>query len=310
MQKDLLKHFKAFDIITILYALVSGIIMLFAAFKLENVQTRLLIRIVVISIVVVVAFFLYGKKNPILNVIRNFYFVPVLIYFISEGDYINNILFPDLDRYMVNFELTLFSAHPGVVMSDVLHFRWFSELMSLIYLLYFALVIFFVVRIYSKYRDRYDYVAFVINMMFYMIFFIFMLCPVAGPQYYLVPPENQTPEGFFFRDIARWIFLKTDLPASAFPSISSLLLCYIGYLTFVNIKPLFKYVLPLCILILIASIYLKLHYAVDVIAGLLSFPAFYWISSRTYVWINNLLGGNIHSLGDLFYSIPKAYGKR
>jgi membrane-associated phospholipid phosphatase len=126
----------------------------------------------------------------------------------------------------------------------------------------------------------------------------------------LVPPENQIPDGFFIRDITRWIFLKTDLPASAFPSISSLLLCFIGYLTYQNIRPLFKYVLPLAILTLVASVYLKLHYAVDVIAGLLSFPAFYWISSRTYYWINNLLGGNIHSLGDLFYSIPKAYGKR
>lgn len=310
MQKDLLKHFKEFDIITILYSLVSGIILLFAAFKLENVQTRLLIRIAIIAIVVVIAFFLYGKKNPVLNIIRNFYYVPVLFYFISEGDYINNILFPDLDRYMVNFELTLFSDHPGVVMSKILHFKWFSELMSLIYLFYFVLAVYFIGRIYIQYRDRYDYVAFLINMMFYMIFLIFMLCPVAGPQYYLVPPDNQIPEGYFFRDIARWIFLKTDLPASAFPSISSLFLCFIGYLTFRNIKSLFKFVLPLCILILIASVYLKLHYAVDVIAGLLSFPAFYWISSRTFYLINNLLGGNIHSLGDLFYSIPKAYGKR
>lgn len=310
MQKDLLKHFKEFDIITILYAFISGVILLFAAFKLENVQTRLLIRIAIIAIVVVIAFFLYGKKNTILNIIRNFYFVPVLLYFLSEGDYINNILFPDLDKYMVNFELTLFSDHPGVAMSKILHFKWFSELMSFIYLLYFALVIYFVVRVYRHYRDRYDYIAFLINMMFYMIFIIFILCPVAGPQYYLVPPDNQIPEGYFFRDIARWIFLKTDLPASAFPSINSLFLCFIGYLTYRNIKPLFKYVLPLCFLILIASVYLKLHYAVDVIAGLLSFPAFYWISSRTYYWINNLLGGNIHSLGDLFYSIPKAYGKR
>lgn len=230
--------------------------------------------------------------------------------FFSEGDYINNILFPDLDKYMVNFELTLFSEHPGVAMANLLHFRWFSELMSLIYLMYYVVVIYFVIRIYRNYRESFDYVVFLICMMFYMIFFIFMLCPVAGPHYYLIPPENQIPEGYFFRDITRWIFLKTDFPASAFPSISSLLLCFIGYLTYSNAKSLFKYVLPLSIFILIASVYLKLHYAIDVIAGLLSFPAFYWMSSRTFFWINNFLDGNINSIGDFFYSIPKMYGKR
>lgn len=310
MQKELLRYFKEFDIITIIYALVSGVILLFASLKLDNVQTRLLIRVAIIALVVFIAFFLQNKNHPLLKAIRNFYFVPVLFYFLSEGDYINNILFPDLDRYMVNFELTLFSEHPGVAMANFLHFKWFSELMSLIYLLYYLLVVFFFLKIYRNYRDRFDYVVFMICMMFYMVFLIFILCPVAGPQYYLVPPDNQIPEGYFFRDIARWVFLKTDLPAEAFPSISSLFLCFMAYLTYRNVPAMFKVVVPLAILILIASVYLKIHYAVDVIAGLLSFPALYWISSGTYYWINNFLGGNINSLGDLFYSLPQAYGKR
>lgn len=310
MHKELLRRFKEVEVITIVYAIITGIILLFASFKLGQTQTRILLRISIIAIIVFVAFFIHNKKHPFLQIIRNFYFIPLLLYFISEGDYINNIFFPDLDRYMVNFELTLFSEHPGVFMSNVLHFKWFSEFMSLTYLMYYGLFIFILVKIYKSYRQHFDYVAFLISMILYMIFFIFMVCPVAGPQYYLVPPDNQIPEGYFFRDIARWIFLKVDLPASAFPSISSLLLCLIGYLTYRHMRSLFHIILPLSVLILIASVYLKLHYAVDVIAGILSFPALYWISSRTFFLINNFLEGNIHSLGDFFYSIPKMYGKR
>jgi hypothetical protein len=309
MQKDILRRFKEFDVITILYALVSGIILLFASFKLDNIQTRLLIRIAIIAIIVFIAFFLDNKKNRALRIIRNFYFLPVILYFISEGDYINNIFFPDLDRYMANFELTIFSEHPGVAMSKALHFKWFSELMSISYLMYYLIFVYFFVRIYRKNRDQFAYVSFVVNMIIYMTFIIFILCPVAGPQYYLVPPDNQIPDGYIFRDLARWIFLKTDLPASALPSLSSLLLCVICYLAFRNLKPLFKVILPLSILILIASVYLKLHYAVDVFAGLLSFPALYWISSRTFYWVNNFLNGNINSWEDFMYSIPRMYGK-
>lgn len=310
MQKELLGRFKEFDIITILYAFVTGIILLFASFRLDDIQTKLLIRMAVIALIVVIAFFLYNKHNPFLRIIRNFYFLPVLLYFISEGDYINNIFFPDLDKYMVNFELTLFSDHPGVVMSQVFDFRWFSEFMSLSYLMYYVIFIYFIIRIYRRNQDNFDYIAFLITMTVYLIFFIFILCPVAGPQYYLVPPDNQIPDGYFIRDIARWIFLKTDHPASAFPAISSVLLCLICLLTYRNIRSIFKFILPLALIILIASVYLKIHYAIDVIAGLLAFPAIYWISSRTYSWINNFLKGNVNSWNDLFYSIPKMYGKR
>jgi membrane-associated phospholipid phosphatase len=310
MYKELLRRFKAFDVITMLYAFATGVILLFASFKLEDIQTKLLIRMTVISLIVILALFLDNKTNPFLKIVRHFYFLPVLLYFISEGDYINNIFFPDLDRYMVNFELTLFSDHPGVVMAKILHFRWFSEFMSLSYLMYYGIFIYFILRIYRKEKEQFDYVVFLINMSVYLIFFIFILCPVAGPQYYLIPPDNQIPEGFFIRDFARWIFLKTDHSASAFPSMNAVLLCFISYLTYRNIRPVFKYVLPLTVLILIASVYLKVHYAVDVIAGLLSFPAIYWMSSRTYLWINNFLGGNVNSWNELLFSIPKMYGKR
>jgi membrane-associated phospholipid phosphatase len=81
-------------------------------------------------------------------------------------------------------------------------------------------------------------------------------------------------------------------------------------MVFLSLRPLFKYVLPLSLLILIATIYLKVHYTIDVIAGILSFPAIYWLGSRTYAWINNILNGNIHSFSEFLYSIPKVYGKR
>jgi membrane-associated phospholipid phosphatase len=142
-----------------------------------------------------------------------------------------------------------------------------------------------------------------------MTFLIFIFCPVAGPQYYLVPPDNQIPDGGIIRNATYWLLIHFDIPASGFPSISALMLCFMLYLAYQNMKSLVKYLLPLAVLILLATIYLKIHYAIDVIAGLLSFPALFWLSSRTYDWINNFLDGNIHSLSDLLYSIPKVYGK-
>jgi membrane-associated phospholipid phosphatase len=306
MHKELIRKFKAFDIITIAYALATGIILLFASLKLNNVQTHILVRIAVIGLILFIGLVLNDKKSPFARIIRNFYFLPLLFYFISEGDYINNVFFPDLDRYIANFELTLFSEHPGVVLSNIFSFRWFSELMSLVYLVYYLLFIYFFIRVYIKNNEQFEYVAFVVSMIFYMLFIIFMLCPVAGPQYYLIPPENQIPAGFHIRDVARWIFIIFDQPAFTFPSMSAVMMCVISYLTYRNLKPFFKFMLPLAILVCIASIYLKIHFTIDVIAGLLAFPALYWMSSRTYLWIDNFLNGNVTSISGFFYSM---YGK-
>lgn len=309
MHKELLRKFEAFDIITIAYSVVSGIILLFASFKLQDIQTRLLVRMSIIAFIVFVAMVLSDKENPFLRILRNFYFLPLLLYFVSEGDYLNNVFFPDLDKYMANFELTIFSGHPGVYLSNLFDYRWLSELMSLIYLSYYVLLIVFLVKIYRKHDKAYGQTAFLISITFYMLFIIYMLCPVAGPQYSLVPPDNHIPEGFFIRDLAHWVITKFDLPASAFPSSNALILCFIVLLVFRNYRTRFKFYLPLAILIIISTIYLKLHYTIDVIAGLLAFPAFYWIGTRTYDLIMNFLNGNVKSWSDFFFSIPKAYGK-
>lgn len=309
MHKELLRRFEAFDIITIAYVIVSGIIMLFGSFKLENIQTRLLIRIAIVAIVVFMALIMHNKNNPFLRALRYFYFIPLILYFNVEGDYINNIFFPDMDRYMANFEITLFTVHPGVALSNIFHFKWVSEFMAFVYLNYYALFIYFLVSIYLKNSKLFSYVAFLISMTIYLLCFIFMLCPVAGPQDYLVPPDNHIPDGYLLRNITHWLVFRLEIPASTFPSTSSLILCFITYLVYKNMKPLFKFVLPLVIMVLISTIYLKLNYTIDVIAGLLSFPAIYWLSSHTYSWINNILEGNVNSISDFFSSIPRMYGK-
>lgn len=310
MQKELLRKFEAFDIITIAYAVVSGLLLIIGSFKLENTQTRLLIRIAIVAIILVIVLFLDNKTRPILKIIRYFYFLPLLFYFISEGDYMNNLFFPDLDKFMTNFEITIFSVLPGVWLSDILKFKWLADLMSLIYLSYFLLCFYFLVRVYSKHNNQFGLIVFLICMTYYILFIVYIFCPVAGPQYYLVPPDNQIPAGGIFRNFTHWLLIHIDISASAFPSSNALILSLISYLVYLNMRPFLKYILPIAFLIVIATIYLKIHYTIDVIAGVLSFPAIYWLSSRTYEWINNILNGNIHSLSDLFYSIPKVYGKR
>jgi hypothetical protein len=310
MHKEILRKFEAFDVITIAYAVLSGLLLLFGSFKLENVQTRILIRIAIVAIIVVVAIFLDKKTNPFLKIIRYFYFLPLLLYFISEGDYVHNIFFPDLDKYMANFELTIFSVHPGVWLSNALKFKFLSDIISLIYLSYFILCGYLFILVYKKNNNLFGLIVFLLLMTYYILFFVSMFCPVAGPQYYLVPPDNQFPVGGVFRNFTHWLLIHFDLPACAFPSASAIILCLISFITYMSMRPLFKFVLPLAILILIATIYLKIHYTIDVIAGLLSYPAIYWLSSRTYEWIDNILNGNIHSLSDFLNSIPKVYGKR
>jgi membrane-associated phospholipid phosphatase len=309
MNKELFRKFEAFDVITVAYSVVSGIILLFASFKLDDIQTHLLVRMAFIAFIVFAGLVLNDKENQFLKVLRNFYFLPIILYFVSEGNYQDNILFPDLDKYMANFEMTIFSGHPGVFLSNMLHYKWLSEFMCLTYLSYYVLILAFLIKIYRKHDLAFGQTAFLVCFTFYMLFIIYVLCPVAGPQYALVPPDNQIPEGFFIRDMAHWVITKFDLPASAFPSSNALILCFIVLLVYRNFRAKFKFYLPLAILIIFSTIYLKLHYTIDVIAGLLAFPAFYWIGTRTYDLITYFLNGNVKSWSDFFYSLPKAYGK-
>jgi membrane-associated phospholipid phosphatase len=117
---------------------------------------------------------------------------------------------------------------------------------------------------------------------FYLYYVIYAILPVAGPQYYFDTIANEPIPPYFFGKIMHHILLNVEQPTGAFPSSHVGLAIILNYIAFKHLKTLFYISLPFVIGICFATVYLKAHYAVDVLAALISAPIFIWISSLVY----------------------------
>jgi membrane-associated phospholipid phosphatase len=270
------------DLITIAYILITGIFIVFSSAKLQNILPHLLARVVILAII---SFLIYLDQNfskKAIKFLRLFYPLALLSYFYPETDYLNNIFFPNLDPIVANLEVTIFGGQPSVWFAEYCSWKWFNELMNFGYFSYYFLIFIVCFWIYRKSYENCTYGIFIVCMSFYMYYILFIIFPVAGPQFYLTPPDNQLPDAYIFREAIKLVHSLGEGPTAAFPSSHVGILCILLYLAFKFVPKLLKWIIPVGILLFLSTVYIKAHYVIDVIAGVLSFPTMYWLSSRAY----------------------------
>jgi len=280
--KKYLKITTPVDFITIVYICITAILIVFGKFRVDGI-VHLLTRIIFLFLIgLLVHFNQTLGSNKAFRFIRNFYPLMLLGYFYPETDYLNNIFFPNLDSFIANLEVTIFGGHPSIWFSAYFHWKWFNELMNFGYFSYYFLIFIVCYSLYLKSIENFRYGLFIICMSFYMYYILFILFPVAGPQFYLTPPDNQLPNAYFFSWAIRFVHDLGEGPTGAFPSSHVGIVLILIYLAYKFTPKLLKWLIPVSILLILSTVYIKAHYVIDVIAGVLSFPTMYWISSTTY----------------------------
>ena len=148
--------------------------------------------------------------------------------------------------------------------------------------------------------------TFIILSSFFIYYLIYMVLPVAGPQFYFPVigdeaaatgfyPEigyyfNQHPEitivqenkGGLFTELVCMAQSTGERPTAAFPSSHIGVATILLFLAFRAKKALFALLLPVYLLLCCATVYIKAHYLVDAIAGVVSGVLFYMLTSWMY----------------------------
>jgi len=287
--KKLVQFITPLDFITISYIFLTGILIIFCQAKLQDVASHLLMRTGFLALISLLIYLNWNiSNNKAIQFIRYFYPLALLGYFYPETDYLNNIFFANLDPFIANLEVTIFGGHPSIWFSQYIPWKWFNELMNFGYFSYYFLIFIVCYKLYLVSFEQFSHAIFVICMSFFIYYFLFILFPVAGPQFYLTPPDNQLPDAYLFSRLVKIIHDMGEGPTAAFPSSHVGIVLLLIYLAYKYIPKILKWLIPLSILLILSTVYIKAHYVVDVIAGILSIPTMYWLSSATYRHLKNI----------------------
>lgn len=226
--------------------------------------------------------------------------------------YALNTLFPNLDHVFARAEQSLFGYQPALHFADRLSHPLFSELMDMAYASYFPIIATVVLFYFFARYKEFERTAFIILASFFAFYAIYDLVPVTGPMYYYhavgvaqieqgvfpcvgdyfrthldMMPSPGYRDGLFYHLVTA-AHDSGERPTAAFPSshvgisVVCMLLAWRAHS-----RRLFFILLPFASLICLATVYIRAHYVIDVMAGLVVGVAFYvvwsWVARRLKV---------------------------
>ena len=276
------------------YLVLTTLLMLFTWVKLQNPESMLWGRFRVVAITA--AMWLVYRMVPcrLTRFVRIVAQMALLSWWYPDT-YEFNRMFPNLDHVFATYEQQLFHLQPALLFSQKISNAVFSELMHLGYASYFPLIAVVTLFYFFWRYAEFNRAVFVILASFFLYYVIFIFLPVTGPQYYyeavgldkiaqgIFPnlhdyfathDEPMTmpgySDGFFYQCVAS-AHATGERPTAAFPS------SHVGVTTILLFlawraknRILFFGILPFYVLMCMATVYIRAHYAIDVIGGWVS----------------------------------------
>ncbi len=296
----------ALEWLTLAYMALTLLIVLFASTKLGNPQAMVWdrVRLGAITLAMWVVYRLVPcRLTRLLRVVLQLSLLGTWY----ADTYELNKLFPNLDPVFASLEQGLFGCQPALLFSQHFPQAFFSELMNMAYASYFPIIATTVLFYFFCRYEQFERAAFVVLASFFAFYVIYDLVPVTGPMYYyhavgvdqvvrgvfpsvgdyfLTHTDMMTSPGWsdgLFYQLVADLHTSGERPTAAFPSshVGISVVCMLLVWRARNRK-LFFTLLPFALLICLATVYIRAHYAVDVIGGLVTGVAFYLLWGRVY----------------------------
>jgi membrane-associated phospholipid phosphatase len=147
-------------------------------------------------------------------------------------------------------------------------------------------------RDYEKFRN----VMLSVTLGFYLGYIGYMLMPTVGPRFYMADMFTKTVQGttMVSERVAHMLNALESTRRDCFPSLHTAITVIVTAYAFRYRRSLFWFLFPVNIGIIIATVYLRYHYVVDVIAGLFLAAFCLWAGPRlNEFWYKNISGRNV-----------------
>ena len=256
---------------------------------MEMLLERLAIVVVTLSLIMI-----YRKYPCKVTAFIRIGFQLALLSYWYPDTYDFNRLLPNLDHLFAAAEQTIFGSQPAYWFQRDFPQLWVSEALNMGYFAYYPLIAAIVCWHFVMRFDLFEKVSFVLASSFFIFYIIFILLPVAGPQFYfpVIGEENvlagvfpsvgdyfyyhpellpgaEHGQGFFY-SLVEQSQAVGEKPTAAFPSSHVGISTIIMLMGWRNSKKLALCMLPFYILLCLATVYIQAHYLIDVFAGLVS----------------------------------------
>ena len=302
------KGFTACEILTLIYMVITTIMTVGNWDEIDHPLTLLAVRAGILAGmgVLYLAYRLFPCRLTWL--LRSMFPLVMLAYWYPET-YNFARCYPYYDHVFAQADMDIWGFQPSIEFSKAVTSLFWCEALNMGYYSYYFMmggVLLFCLL--ARFKDSERYI-FIFLGSFFIYYLIFEFLPVAGPYYYFkaigldAARRGDYPDlGHYFATHGelihaevRGIFSKLvydiqvagENPVGAFPSSHvsmSTVTMLIAWHT--RNRWLFWCLMPLYLLLCVATVYIMAHYTVDTIAGLVSAVMLYYLMNWFYRWLH------------------------
>jgi membrane-associated phospholipid phosphatase len=277
---------KPVDILSIVFIALLAIITV--AFRsVVSSWPQITFRYVLFALIIIFLAVLDKNKSErtFLSILHAFIpIVIILLVFNSLGELIPRIRHQYYDDALIRIDHALFGVHPTVWM-ERFNDSLLTGLFQLAYISYYFMPIALgTVLFFRKKQHEFDSAVFTIVLCFYLSYVGYLLVPAVGPRFTLNHVQTTDLQAGPF---TLWIRSTLDgleqNKTDAFPSgHTAVALVSLFYAWKYREKALVRVLVPAVSALILSTVYLRYHYVVDVIAGVLLAAFTILIAPATY----------------------------
>ena len=231
-------------------------------------------------------------SNNFFQLLQNILVFALMTFLYKETAMLNTLIFPKIDEFLSNLDQNIFKFQPSIEFSKHFNSLFFSELFYFGYFCYYLLPLVVFGILYKFLPQKIEEFGFILITSFLLYYFIFIIIPAEGPQFYFPFPDNYIEAQGIFGNAIKLIQKNGEAPTAAFPSSHVGISWIVIFWLYQNFRKSVKYFLPFVILLMFSTVYIKAHYFVDVVAGFLTAPIVFFLTFKFYKFLNRKL--NVH----------------
>ena len=256
------KGLFAVEKITLIYNLLTSILILFLFQEMDHPVQMLADRVVIAGMTFLLMYLYRLAPCKFSAFVRIAIQMSLLSYWYPDTFEFNRI-FPNLDHVFASVEQWMFGGQPAVWFCERFPQMWVSEPFNMGYFFYYPMILLVVVWYFLYRFDLFEKVSFVIVTAFFI--------------YYLI---------YFFYNLVESSQQVGERPTAAFPSSHVGMSTVLMIMAWRGSKRLFACLFPFYLLLCGATVYIQAHYLIDSIVGFVSAFGIYilatWMFKRWF----------------------------
>ncbi len=293
----IIKTLNVFDLCVVIFYLFLITLNLIFYEKVVHTISLLTIELLMIIFVFIVAYQDSRTNNSIWKNLHFWYLPPMIFITFKQLYFMVHPIHPtDYDELLIQIDRWLLGTDPTQFLSRFSH-PILTEILQIVYTSFYLLpIIVGVDLIKSKKYDEFEFSAFLIVYGFFLSYLGYFSLPAVGPRFTLhnfFNIDNELPGLFLTPYLREFVNIGESIPRGTinphelvqrdvFPSGHTQMTLLTMYATLkFNTKSRF-FIIPTGILLIFSTVYLRYHYVIDLIAGVLFMIITLWTGKAIY----------------------------